>query len=226
MIHHGPTAYRRDVLEQPMFALAEPAARQLIQANPWATLVSTPAEPGADLVVSHLPVLQDPAAPAPVLLGHLAAADAELHDLGRRRVVVVVEGASGYISPTWYRAGPYVPTWNFEVVHLHGVPQVLDAEATYDILDETCAHMEAVRSPRWQLDSVRAYAEHIAPYTTGFRLVPERVVAKSKMSQDKPVEIVDRVIHALRTDPYQADPRLADAMAAARQAVTPAAWPS
>lgn len=213
------------MLEQPIFALDDAAAITLIREHPWATLVS-PANDQGDLVVSHLPVLQDPAARRPVLLGHLAAADARAHRLGYRRAVVVVQGPHGYISPTWYADGPFVPTWNFAVVHLHGTPEVLDAERTYQILDDTCAHMERVRSPGWQLESVRAYADRLAPYTTGFRLSPDRVVAKAKMSQDKVPEIVERVIAALRTDPHYASVTLAQAMAEARDRVSPAIPPS
>ncbi len=208
-----------------MFAMDAAAAVALIRDHPWATLIS-PADDDGDLVVSHLPVLQDPAEQTPALLGHLAAEDAEIHRLGTRRVVMVVQGPHGYISPTWYAAGPFVPTWNFAVVHLHGTPEILDAERTYQILDDTCAHMERVRAPAWELESVRSYADRIAPYTTGFRLIPDRVVAKAKMSQDKSTEIVDRVIDALQTDRYQADPALAEAMTRARRRVSPAAPPS
>lgn len=203
------------MLEQPIFALDNESAVALICAYPWATLTSPPDEHG-DLVVSHLPVLQDPTSKTPLLLGHLAADDARTHALGSRRVVVVMQGSHGYISPSWYRSGPFVPTWNFAVVHLHGTPEVLNGRETFQILEDTCAQMERVRAPAWQLESVRDYADRIAPYTTGFRLSPDRVVAKAKMSQDKAPEIVDRVIAALRSDPYQADPNLAAAMAAAR----------
>lgn len=191
------------------------SAAKLISAYPWAVLISSPDERG-ELVVSHLPVLQDPTSKTPLLLGHLAADDAQIHALGSRRVVVVMQGPHGYISPSWYQSGPFVPTWNFAVVHLHGRPEVLDGRETFQILDDTCAHMERIRTPTWQLETVRDYADRLAPYTTGFRLRPDRVVAKAKMSQDKSPEIVDRVIAALRSDPYHADANLAVAMAAAR----------
>ena len=206
------------MLEQTIFTMDDESAVGLIRAHPWATLISPPNEDGGDLVVSHLPVLQDPSSTIPVLLGHLAADDARIHSLGNRHVVVVIQGPHGYISPSWYRSGPFVPTWNFAVVHLHGTPEVLDGAATYRILDDTCRHLERVRDPEWHLESVRDYADRIAAYTTGFRLAPDRVVAKAKMSQDKPAEIVERVISALRSDPVQADPLLAEAMISARAA--------
>ena len=53
------------------------------------------------------------------------------------------------------------------------------------------------------------YDERIVHGTVGFRMRVDRFVAKDKMSQDKPVEVVDRVVAALEgPGPYQ-NPRLA-----------------
>lgn len=193
-----------------MYAIDDARVVDLIRANPWALLVSEPAQPGGEPVISHLPVLQDPQANSPVILSHVANEDAEKHGLGSRRVAVIVQGAHGYITPVWYQATPYVPSWDFIVAHLHGVPQVLDGEQTFDVLDATCRRMESERDPSWSLGSVNEYAHRIAPGVTGFRLVPDRIVGKAKMSQDKSPEIVERIVAALRTDPFHANPALAD----------------
>ena len=70
----------------------------------------------------------------------------------------VVQGAHGYVTPGWYVGGPYVPTWNYVVAHLFGRPQVLDAEATYEVLERTVDHFEGARAEPWRLGSVAAYA--------------------------------------------------------------------
>jgi transcriptional regulator len=44
---------------------------------------------------------------------------------------------------------------------------------------------------------------------TGFRLTPARVVGKAKLSQDKPAELVDRVIAGLDDGPLVAAMRAA-----------------
>lgn len=198
------------MLEQAMYRVDEARVRQMIEANPWALLVSEPASPGGEPVISHLPVLQDPEASGPVIVSHVANDDAAAHGLGRRRATVVIQGAHGYISPSWYQAVPYVPSWDFLVAHLHGVPEILGADETFAVLDATCARMESERSPAWSLSSVPDYARRIAPGVTGFRLVPDRIVGKAKMSQDKSPEIVDRIVRALRHDPFHANPALAD----------------
>ncbi|MCF2533369.1 FMN-binding negative transcriptional regulator [Yinghuangia soli] len=200
------------MLEQPLYAQDDlQAARALVRAHAWAMLVT--ALPGGVPVVSHLPVLLDPARDDLTLLGHLAGGDAELHELGQHPAVVVVEGANGYISPTWYEAGPYVPTWDFVVLHLHGTPEVLGPEESYEVLAATVAHFEAVRPEPWKLESVGAYAHRIAPGATSFRLAPTRVVHKAKLSQDKPAEVVRRVSAALENaaDPHH-NPALAEAL--------------
>lgn len=196
-----------------MYAITDPGdLRAIISAHGWATLVSAAA---GDLVVSHLPVVPDPAAAGPVVFGHLARDDAAAHDLGNHDVTLIVQGPHGYISPRLYQAGPYVPTWNFVVVHLHGTPEVLDDGRTYQILSETVDHFEAGRADPFALAEVEDYARRIAGGVTGFRLDPPRATGKVKASQDKPAAVARRVIDALR----QENPALAAAMTAANAAV-------
>ncbi|MFI1093334.1 FMN-binding negative transcriptional regulator [Streptomyces sp. NPDC020917] len=201
------------MLEQPIYALTDPVRlRELVASHGWATLVSATGRGGP--VVSHLPVIPDPEGDADdlTILGHLARADAELHELGDHDVVVIVEGPNGYMSPSTYRAGPYVPTWNFVVAHLHGRPDVLDAERTYRVLERTVEQFEAGRPEPWRLGTVEDYAREIAPYTTGFRLRPARVAGKHKLSQDKPYEVATRAADALDGDGPHGNRALAAAM--------------
>jgi transcriptional regulator len=187
------------MLEQPLYALNDPAdIRSLIADRAWATLVSP--FPNGGLTVSHLPVVLDPDRDDSTVLGHLARTDAELHELGRHPVVLIIEGPNGYISPSFYQSGPYVPTWNFVVAHLHGTPELLGAQHTYDVLDKTVDHFESRRPNPWHLAEVDEYAQHIAPMTAGFRLAPTRTVGKAKVSQEKPRDITQRVIQALERD--------------------------
>ncbi|WP_067804649.1 hypothetical protein [Actinomadura formosensis] len=62
------------------------------------------------------------------------------------------------------------------------------------------------------MDTVEGYARSIAPYTAGFRLRPTRVVGDHKLSQDKPAEIVQRVIDGLGSTDSPGDTRLAREM--------------
>lgn len=185
--------------------------RQVIDGNAWAYLASAAGD-GAP-VVSPLPVLLDPEdADGVTILTHIATADAVLHDLGRRRVLIVVNGPHGYISPTFYVGEPYVPTWNFVTVQLEGTPEILDAEKTFDVLSATVDHFERDREEPWSLERVDAYAHRIAPGAMGFRLRPDRILAKAKLNQDKPAADIASVVSHLRTDAVHGNPALADIM--------------
>lgn len=185
---------------------------RLVAEHPWVTLVSATS---AGLVVSPLPVIPDPAATGVGILGHLARTDAEEHEVGACEAVVVVQGAHGYVSPRWYVGGPYVPTWNYVTAHLHGRLTVLDPESTYDVLDQTVDHFESARSRPFRMSEVKTFADRLAPGVVGFRFSPARVVAKAKLSQDKPVEDYEGVLKGLE-DPgdVHGDPRLAAVMRA------------
>jgi transcriptional regulator len=186
---------------------------RLVAAHPWVTMVSST---GRGLVVTHLPVVPDPAADpdgGPVLLGHLPVPDAEEHELGTAATVLVVQGPHGYVSAGWYVGSPYVSTWNFVVAHLHGTGERLDAAGTLEVLRLTQDHFESQRPEPFDLGGVEEYVHRLAPYVVGFRLTPDRVVAKAKLSQDKPATDVAAVLAALE-DPAEpfADPVLAETM--------------
>jgi transcriptional regulator len=200
------------MLEQPVYALTDAnRIRDLVARHSWVTLVS---HLPTGLVVSHAPVLTEATAAGLIVLGHLARADADAHELGRHDVVVIVQGPHGYITPDWYVGGPYVPTWNFVVCHLHGRPELLSADDTYDVLSRTVDHYEQTRPQPFRLDEVAAYAEKLAPHTTGFRLLPTRIVAKAKLSQDKPPADQAGVLHGLETDEVHGNAEVAAALRA------------
>lgn len=203
------------MLQQPEYAWSGSARdlTRLVAAHPWVTMVSATA---AGPVVTHLPVVPDPAADLdgdPVVLGHLPVTDAREHELGDAATVLVVQGPHGYVSAGWYAGSPYVSTWNYVVAHLHGTAETLDAAGTLDVLRLTQDHFESQRPRPFDLGSVDAYVHRLAPAVVGFRLTPARVVAKAKLSQDKPAVDVAGVLAAL-VDPAEpfADPALADAM--------------
>ena len=198
------------VLEQSRYRLEDHAeVTAVVRDHPWATLLS----PGDDYpVASYLPVLPDPDGDGTVVLGHLARSDAHQHRLGELPVLLAFQGPHGYVSPSWYGVAPQVPTWNFVVVHLYGRPEVLDSDETLAVLRATAERFEARLGSDWRFEDVGDYARQIAPATTGFRLRPDRVVAKAKLSQDKPTDVVRRVVHALEKESPYANPELADVM--------------
>ncbi|MEV7421203.1 FMN-binding negative transcriptional regulator [Streptomyces sp. NPDC091212] len=210
------------MLRQEIFEITDPERiRDLIRTHSWATLISH--VPDRGMVVSHLPVLVEAGGPdggsgdTLVLAGHLARTDADEHQLGAHDVVVVFQGPHGYISPVWYEETPHVPTWNFVVAHVHGRPEILGPERTYEVLTDTVDHFEDRFPEPWRLERVDAYAHRIAAAVTGFTLTAARVTAKAKLSQDEREEVVHRVADALTTDQPHAHPELARAMRDSRR---------
>lgn len=178
--------------------------KNIVREHPWATIVT--ASPNDELMVSHLPIILDESAPELTVLGHLAKTDADQHQLGQQPSVLVMQGPHGYVSPSWYGAGPRVPTWDFVAVHLHGVPTLLNAQQTFHVLDATVRHLERGMPTPWSLDNVPEYAQLLAPATTGFRLVPTRTVGKAKLHQDDTRESALGIAAALEAQPATPSP--------------------
>jgi transcriptional regulator len=188
--------------------------RRLVTAYGWAVLTTQ------QLRAAHVPCLldadHDPGGDSEelVILGHTARVDPVSEDLAvGGEVLVVFQGPHGYISPSWYEGEPFVPTWNFTVVHVYGAPELLEGDEGFSVLERTVAHFEAARPEPWRLaGSSLDYARRIASGTVPFRLRASRVEAKAKLSQDKPPEIQERVIAALeQPGPYR-QPELAAEM--------------
>lgn len=206
--------------QNPSFAMTDVAElRRLIDAHPWMTLVSS-TEDG--LVASHYAVLLDEDRDDLTVVGHMGKPDDLIHGLGGGELMVIVQGPHGYISPGWYGDGPSVPTWNFVSAHLSGVPEVLSADENLRVLDRLVARFESgMPQPRllWERPNDPDYVTRMERGTVGFRLTPTRVVAKRKLSQNRPHDVVETIIAELEagSGPY-ADPRLAGEMRRALEA--------
>lgn len=207
--------------QNPSFTLADVTEiRRVIEANPWATIMSS----GDDgLVASHYAVVLDEARDDLTIVGHVGRPDDLIHGMGSRELLVVFQGPHGYVSPAWYGDVPAVPTWNYTAVHLAGVPEILSTEENLVVLDRLVERFES-RMPEpklmWERPNDPAYVERLAAGTVGFRLTPTRVVAKRKLSQNKPAETIEAVIAALSTDGPYSNPALAAEMRRAQDART------
>ena len=205
--------------QNPSFTLADVAEmRRVIDANPWATIVSDASD---GMVASHYAVLLDEARDDLTVVGHVGRPDDLIHALGERELLVVFQGPHGYISPGWYGDVQAVPTWNYTAVHLAGVPEILEPEENLAVLDRLVDRFEGrMPEPRrmWERPNDAAFIERLAAGTVGFRLVPTRVVAKRKLSQNKPAETIEAVIAELDGDGPYAQHELAREMRRAQDA--------
>jgi transcriptional regulator len=205
------------VRSNPQFSLDDTATiKRLIRENPWATLVSMTS---AGLVASHYPVLLDEQREEISVVSHVGRPDEELHELGEHELILIVQGPHGYISSSWFGAAPAVPTWNFIVAHLHGVPEILSADDNLEVLGLLVDHFERrVAQPRLlhRSEADSAFERALSSGTVGFRLTPSRITAKRKMSQNKSAEIFTTVLEQLEGEGPYADSSLAREMRLAR----------
>ncbi|MDQ6731685.1 MAG: FMN-binding negative transcriptional regulator [Actinomycetota bacterium] len=197
-MRHNPTHAETD----------EAVVRELIEANPWATLISR--NDDETLVASHYPILLDPDADGLAVVTHVGRPDERVHGFGDREILLIVAGPHGYISPSWYAPqATRAPTWNFSVADCYGVPEMLSAEHNVGTLERLVAHFERhVDRPAWLEPEVAA---RLAPGTAGIRLAITRFICKVKMSQDTDPQSQRQVLSALRAPGAYANP-LADAM--------------
>ena len=205
--------------KNPYYALDDQEViRRLIRENPWGTLVSASS---AGLVASHYPILLEEEREELSIVTHLGRPDEKFHELGEHEMLVIIQGPHGYISSSWYGEHVEVPTWNFITAHLSGVPQVLSAEENFEVLHRLVRHFEEqVAHPRL-LDGTpedAANARRDQKGTIGFRLVPDRVVAKRKMSQNQDPDTTEAVMAELEGDGPYANEALAREMRLAREA--------
>ncbi|HWM34229.1 MAG TPA: FMN-binding negative transcriptional regulator [Pseudolysinimonas sp.] len=159
----------------------EAEIKRLVRENPWVTYVSQP----DGMVASHYPTLLDETAEGIVLLTHFGRPDEQLHGVGGgREMLVIVQGAHGYISPSWYAdEQDMVPTWNHVTAHLYGVPEVLTEEENLVVLERLVDHFEAGMPGARSLRIDPEKARRIAKGTVGIRVPVTRVEARKKLSQ-------------------------------------------
>jgi transcriptional regulator len=197
----------------PSFLLTDPnEVKRLIRENPWATIVSHTSN---GLVASHYPVILEETSDDTIsIVSHVGRPDEKLHELGEHEVLVIIQGAHGYISPGWYEdeKSGFVPTWNHVTAHVYGVPQLLSEAENFEVLDQLVDHFERRMPHPVSLDIDEQAARRIAQGTVGLRLVVTRFDARAKLSQNKVPEVVARIIDALESGDEYSSPELAREM--------------
>ena len=108
-------------------------------------------------------------------------------------VLVIFRGGEAYISPSWYpskhEAHRQVPTWNYQVVHVHGRITIHDdARFVRGVVARLTRRHEnsAGNEKPWRMtDSDPAYIDDMLTRIVGLEVAPERILVKSKLSQNK-----------------------------------------
>lgn len=187
------------------------AMQALMQQAPFATLVSARAD---DVRISHLPVMHQPAAGRfGRLTGHLARANPHWHWLGHGRHLVIFHGPHTYISPTWYRHHPSVPTWNYTVVHASGPCRLVeDRDELRSLVETLSTRFEGENGTDWTLPDDPVYLGKMMAQIVGFTLDIEDLQGKFKLSQNRPTDDREQVRKALQVRAGPSDRELSELM--------------
>jgi transcriptional regulator len=178
---------------------------ELIRACPLGTLVTLTA---GGLDANHIPfeVHPDPR-PFGTLRAHVARANPVWRDTSPGTgALVVFHGADTYISPAWYpskrETGMVVPTWNYVVVHAHGMPRFIDDRVWLrSFVEQLTDRHEAQRPEPWKVtDAPADYIERQLGAIIGLEIPITRLAGKWKVSQNRPAEDRAGVVEGLRRE--------------------------
>jgi transcriptional regulator len=174
----------------PHFEQRDPAAlHALMREHPLAALVSL-GEDGH--TADHLPLEFDATAGEQgTLFGHVARANPLWRVAAGAPVLAVFGGPQAYVSPSWYpsKAATHkvVPTWNYTVVHAHGVLEAVeDAPWLRALVGRLTDQFEAPRPTPWAVDDAPTdYVQQMLRAIVGIRIPLTRLLGKWKVSQNR-----------------------------------------
>ena len=166
----------------------EKEIQAFIQANAFGQLISSK---DGHLLCTHIPFLVSD--DKTKLIGHLAKINPQAQDIEDQEVLITLQGAHDYISPSWYEA-PGVPTWNYQAVHVYGKCKTFDEpEALKTVVDTLTHKYESHFDQPWKPN----YKAAMLGAIIGFEVVISEIQAKYKLSQNRSDQDRKQVIDAL-----------------------------
>jgi transcriptional regulator len=163
----------------------------LIRSHPLGTWVT---QAGGELLANHIPFLVDPSrGERGTLVGHVARANPVWQSFSKDVAsLIVFQGPEGYISPSFYESkkehGKVVPTWNYVVVHAHGVPQVIDDAGWLRKHVSAMTDLQESRHPPgdWKVtDAPADFIDSMVKMIVGIEIPMLKLEGKWKMSQNR-----------------------------------------
>ena len=162
----------------------------ILRDHPLGALVTS----GPDgLDANHIPFEFDPSqGPHGLLTAHVARANPVWQQCqDGADVLVIFRGNESYISPNWYpskhETHRQVPTWNYEVVHVHGRLTVMDEEKfVRGVVARLTREHEASEPRPWKMgDSPPEYIAQMLKAVVGIQVEIQRIEGKAKLSQNR-----------------------------------------
>lgn len=133
------------------------------------------------------------------IFGHLAKQNPQLSDLDGQEVLITLQGAHGYISPSWYSA-PGVPTWDYQVTHIYGRANVFNNTKQLQMLvDKITEKYESTFENPWEPE----YKKSMLAAITGIEVTIMEIQCKYKLSQHLSPQDQLQVIENLKSQGSQ-----------------------
>ena len=179
--------------------------RSLIQRYPLGALVTATKK---ELDANHIPFLfADTASGAQRLHGHIARANPLWRDvMPDAAALVMFQGPDSFVSPSWYPSkrenARVVPTWNYAVVHVHGVVRFVDDPAwVRSHVEALTREHEGKRDAPWAVtDAPADFIEKMVAAVVGIEISISRLVGKWKVSQNRSISDRVGVVEALERE--------------------------
>jgi transcriptional regulator len=163
----------------------------LVKSKPlgaWTTIA------GGEIAINHIPfILHEGRGELGTLVGHVARSNSIFKEFSSEiDSVVVFQGDQAYITPSWYpskhKHGKAVPTWNYVVVHAHGIPKKIeDPEWLLQHLNELTDIHESEQKLPWKVsDAPDEFIEKLVGAIVGIEIPITKLTGKWKLGQNRP----------------------------------------
>lgn len=160
-------------------------------------------------IVSHLPFIYRPE--HSILCAHMARANPQWRTFNlEQEVLVIFHGPHAYISPRWYEPRPdNVPTWNYVVIHAHGIPKIIHDEVrAFEIMTSLVKRHDSA----WQFSLLEQVRKKDMEEIVVFEIELTKLEAKFKLSQNRLEVERDKVASSLLESKDQVERETGDMM--------------
>jgi transcriptional regulator len=162
----------------------------LIESHPLGAWVT---QSTGGLVANHIPFLiHRDRGPLGTLTGHVARANPAWQTYSRTLPsLIIFQGPEAYITPSWYPSkaehGKVVPTWNYAVVHAHGLPAIFeDKDWLLAHVSELTNSHESQETAPWKVtDAPAEFIERMLGSIVGIEIAIDRIEGKWKAGQNR-----------------------------------------
>jgi len=182
---------------------------EFIQNHPFGLLITS----NTDVpVATHLP-LEATFAPELIIRGHISAFNPQKESIERsEKALLVFNGPHTYVSSGWYQK-PNAPTWNYQTVHISGRLEILEPEELIMLLNDLIMRYESDQKYPFEMSTIPGkYMQSMLAEIVGFRLIPEKIEACWKLSQNRNEVDHSEIIRRLQETTHPDSIEIADEM--------------